>query len=71
MAGASDEVLVSTRDPRRKDLLEELEGPKPKSVSRYEAMSPKSKKRYRKNRRKKERKYIERERLPENYDQLE
>jgi serine/threonine-protein kinase SRPK3 len=59
VAGANDELLVSTRDPKAEQIL----SPKPvpfrhKSTERYENMDTKGKKKYRKMKRKREKKYI-------------
>ena len=69
VAGANGEVLVSTRNPKTRNLVNDLPVGHP-SLERLAKLDNKEKKKYKKKKRKREKKYIEQGRLPADYDNL-
>ena len=69
VAGANGEVLVSTRNPKTRNLVNDLPVSHP-SLDRLSKLNHKDKKKYKKKKRKREKKYMEQGRLPADYDQL-
>lgn len=69
VAGANGEVLVSTRNPKSRNILTDRPAKHP-SQEKFEQMDPAERKKYKKKKRKREKKYMKQGKLPENYDSL-